>query len=965
MSLKISLTAAVALVALQASADIVQAGSGSYTTVFPGNDAAGRNSFPNATPLVTGNAALRPVPTNDWWSPKLTTAVPNNMFNYPLGVRTLMEGFDMQKTIFNQAQSVENSILISTAGISSAESKVSDYTDWTVTFNRTQGDKWMEATFGIGMPMAYFTKSDNAGDVTVAFNGQASVDGNILIVTGSYNGASFAVYAPSGSTWTVDGKTATSNLGGRNYWSAAMLPDNANASSQAKAWASSAFAFPADTRAEWSYDTAKGGVTTRYVVTVDNKEGTGTALMGLLPHQWANLDAATSLPSDAPEYKTVRGKLKMLQANEFTTWLPFHGILPTLPAMSEDTGGYSADELKKLINEVIDDHGFDPWTDSYNDGQLLNRMVQTARIADEAGLVEESAKMRTLIREKLEDWLSYETGEVAFLFYYHEPYGALLGYPSGHGQDSNINDHHFHWGYIIGAAAYIGQNDPEWASSWGPMVDLLVRDAASADRNDPLFPYQRSFSPYAGHCWANGFGTSGPGNDQESTSEAMQFHSNLLHWAEVTGNKALRDQAVYMYVTEVSATNEYWFDREHRNFESSYNHFLASRVFTNGYDYENFWGGGAAGSLGIEIYPVHAGSFYLVDDAKWADSYWNAMCSETGILNKDTNPNIWYDTWWKFLAMIRPEKALELYDAYPGRTMKFGVSQAHTYQWLHALASLGRANRRLTADCPTAMAFDKGDVRTYAVHNYSDADITVKFSDGFTMTAPAGKLTTATGVNPDPVEELPDTPGGPTDPTDPDTPDNPDNPGTGSCTYTDTEASDGSFSGPYTVKFTTKGNAVEITARFEGSYVGIDPCYLFDETDGFREIMMSKSGDMTWTYTLNNIAAGTTLRVRVKLPYAGGLGVTKYLTYTIGEDCDQSGIAAAAASSIDFRYDGSTVEISADGAGVAQAYSVDGRAVASRMFTDTVAIDTQSWASGVYIILVDTPCGSRTFRIIK
>ena len=110
--------------------------------------------------------------------------------------------------MFNQAQSVENSVLISTAGITAAESKVSDYTDWTVTFNRTQGDKWMEATFGIGMPMAYFTKSDNAGDVTVAFNGQASADGNILIVTGSYNGASFAVYAPSGSTWTVEGKTA-------------------------------------------------------------------------------------------------------------------------------------------------------------------------------------------------------------------------------------------------------------------------------------------------------------------------------------------------------------------------------------------------------------------------------------------------------------------------------------------------------------------------------------------------------------------------------------------------------------------------------------------------------------------------------------------------------------------------------------------------------------------------------------
>ena len=117
------------------------------------------------------------------------------------------------------------------------------------------------------------------------------------------------------------------------------------------------------------------------------------------------------------------------------------------------------------------------------------------------------------------------------------------------------------------------------------------------------------------------------------------------------------------------------------------------------------------------------------------DSYWNAMCSETGILNKDTNPQHMVRHMVEIPCHDTSRKALELYDAYPGRTMKFGVSQAHTYQWLHALASLGRANRRLTADCPTAMAFDKGDVRTYAVHNYSDADITVKFSDGFTMTA--------------------------------------------------------------------------------------------------------------------------------------------------------------------------------------------------------------------------------------
>ena len=45
---------------------VVNVGSGSYTTVFPGTDVAGRNGFPSGTPLTTGKAATKPVPTNDW-----------------------------------------------------------------------------------------------------------------------------------------------------------------------------------------------------------------------------------------------------------------------------------------------------------------------------------------------------------------------------------------------------------------------------------------------------------------------------------------------------------------------------------------------------------------------------------------------------------------------------------------------------------------------------------------------------------------------------------------------------------------------------------------------------------------------------------------------------------------------------------------------------------------------------------
>ena len=53
------------------SGQIINVGSGSYITEFPGVDEAGRNGFPSGTPFTTGAASSRPVPTNDWWSAQI------------------------------------------------------------------------------------------------------------------------------------------------------------------------------------------------------------------------------------------------------------------------------------------------------------------------------------------------------------------------------------------------------------------------------------------------------------------------------------------------------------------------------------------------------------------------------------------------------------------------------------------------------------------------------------------------------------------------------------------------------------------------------------------------------------------------------------------------------------------------------------------------------------------------------
>ena len=322
----------------------------------------------------------------------------------------------------------------------------------------------------------------------------------------------------------------------------------------------------------------------------------------------------------------------------------------------------------------------------------------------------------------------------------------MFGYPAGHGQDEYINDHHFHWGYFIHAAAFIEQYSPGWATQWGDMVNLLVRDAATSDRNDPMFPYLRNFSPYAGHCWANGVASLPQGNDQESTSESMQFHSSLIHWGSVTGNRAVRDLGIYMYATEQSAVEEYWFDQHERILPSDWKYSLVSRVFGNDYDNGTFWTADIAASYAIELYPIHGGSFYLGRNLDYVRKLWSEIAANTGILSGEANSNLWHDTMWKYLSFIDPQKAIELYNSNPKRSLKFGISQAQTYHWLHSMNVLGQYDSSVTADYPVAMVFRKGDKVTHVAYNYDSAPRTVTFSDGATLVVEARSMGIDGGV---------------------------------------------------------------------------------------------------------------------------------------------------------------------------------------------------------------------------
>ncbi|UJP66821.1 glycosyl hydrolase [Mongoliitalea daihaiensis] len=733
------------IVTLELNAQFVPVGKGGYTETFPGTDAAGRNGFPPGQPQLSGNAIGKPVPTNDWWSLLLQSNHVSNLFNYPMAMKTTPAGLVVSYIPWGVFDDQEP-IVVGLAGLNAPRATVADYTDWTVTMDWSAGGRNLQVTSGIAMPFLYF-KKNTQDQLQITVNlGTATVSGEMLMIENARNDADFVFYAPSGSTWTQQGKVYSSTLNGKDYWSMAMLPlTTTNVAQAAQLYKKYAYVFPKNTLTSWNFDERTSKVRTEFTIETDVKEGNETApLIGLLPHQWANLAPDSPRP-DLLSYASVRGEIKTMAGTSFSVENTYLGILPTLPYQANYSEGFSIAELDQKVKQIEND-GLATWTDSYNEGQVMNRLIQTARIAHEMGNTESRDKMLATIKERLEDWLTARPGQVAFLFYYNKTWSAMLGYPAGHGQDTNLNDHHFHWGYFIHAAAFLEQFEPGWAEGWGEMVNLLVRDAASPDRDDKMFPFLRNFSPYAGHCWANGFATFPQGNDQESTSESMQFNSALIHWGTITGNKEIRDLGIYLYTTEQTAIEEYWFDMYERNFGPTQQYSLVSRVWGNSYDNGTFWTNDIAASYGIELYPIHGGSLYLGHHQDYATKLWKEIEQNTGILRNEANVNLWHDVKWQYLAFTDPQKAIDLYDSYPDRELKFGVSDAQTYYWLHAMNAMGIVDVSVTANYPTASVFVKDGKKTYVANNYEKTPITVTFSDGFELEVPARTMVTSNDV---------------------------------------------------------------------------------------------------------------------------------------------------------------------------------------------------------------------------
>jgi len=380
-----------------------------------------------------------------------------------------------------------------------------------------------------------------------------------------------------------------------------------------------------------------------------------------------------------------------------------------------------------------------PFADTYWEGKHLGKLATLSGIAEMAGAPERQTQFIGEIKRRLEKWFTVSQAADSPLFYYNSNWGTLIGCKPSYGSDTSINDHHFHYGYFIRAAGEVARVDPAWAVRWAPMVKLVIRDIASSDRQDPMFPHIRCFDKYAGHSWASGDANFADGNNQESSSESMNAWYGLMLWGAATGDAEVLASGLFLYNTERTAVEEYWFDVSGTNFPKAFPEVALGMIWGGKGDFATWFSADIDCIHGINWLPFTPATISLGRFPGYVKKSFDRVVAQRKGGGDFTTG--WGDLVIMFGALNDANAAATYIDANPNCKLEGGNTHAFMYQWIHTLERLGGNDASVTADYAFFNVFSKAGGKTYAVYNYDKAPRTVTFSDGFKVLATPRALT--------------------------------------------------------------------------------------------------------------------------------------------------------------------------------------------------------------------------------
>jgi len=732
-------------------AQIVNVGNGSYTTAYPPGEVGPTDHGGNPITSYFDANFVGPKPTNDWWTSlafDATTTNPHSfpMFAKPLAVKAeyngLGIGYPNTPSLFNTHTTEPGmgywygaDLTVGMNGLNASDAKAKDFGDWTVTAVWDGNGRHFEATFGHGLPFVYCKGS--GGNAKVSASASPTIwyqSGRILGIT--VNGHHYGIFAPTGATWSQTGNDFYSNLAGQDYFSVALLPDNNFIT--LSDFSQYAYAFVTNTEASWVYNATTAETDVTFNFTITPQEGSESeTLTALFRHQWLHTHETFTNYT----YEGAKGEMKVVRGNSFQVHMPNNGMLPAFPKVP----GIDSARVYSMIDSTYQNYVF-TGTGFYWGGKDLNKAAQLVYIADQVNHTVARDHWLNEMKAMMQNFFTASPGETGNLLVYDSNIGSLLGFPASFGSNTEMNDHHFHYGYWIMAAATVAEFDQQWANDWGGMVNMLIRDCANWNRNDPMFPFLRNFDIYAGHSWAGGWANSWSGNNQESTSEAVHCAAGIAKWGMETGNDTLTNLGMMMYTTETQAALQYWFDVDEEVYPAGFPVGYTAIHWGTGGVYQTFFSGLAEHIHGINYLPATAYSLYFGadPDAVWRN--YQDMVSMGGV------EETWRYMVWQYLAYANSDTAKAKFDAY-WPTLDYsevGESPVHALHSIYTLNELGQLNTQITANIPHYAVFTKDTLDSYVAYNPNrGGSRMVTFSDGTIMAIAPGELKVLT--NPEPI----------------------------------------------------------------------------------------------------------------------------------------------------------------------------------------------------------------------
>lgn len=427
-----------------------------------------------------------------------------------------------------------------------------------------------------------------------------------------FNGVEWLIYVtvPSGSKkfnltaespYKITGSTAIDGL----IIQIAVAPESSSAEGY---YDEAAGMYATDASVE---GTVSGGTSAEYkfAYTTKGTSSSGKTIVFALPHHVESLSSTTKESSTGIKLtSTTKGDMYGYLTNELVmsetleTGIQF---LPWVQAMNSDLS-YTSEQLTLLAKTANEELSVDiketvaSMDSMYYSGKVLDKYAYILLVVSD--ILEDEDVTNSTLSDMKDAFEPFINNEEYYPLMYDTKFGGVTSSAS-QGGDTGLefgaayyNDHHFHYGYFVHAAAVVGYIDKKLGGTWAEdnkdWVNSLIRDVANPTEDDSYFPVSRMFDWFAGHSWASGLFASGDGNNEESSSEDYNFAYGMKLWGKVSGDNSMESRGDLMLAVMSRAMNKYFYYKEDNTVEPS--NILPNKVsgifFDNKIAYTTYFG---------------------------------------------------------------------------------------------------------------------------------------------------------------------------------------------------------------------------------------------------------------------------------------------------------------------------------------------------------------------------------------